>query len=157
MTANKPKTNRKKPEKRLPAKLAVPKAVFTDLETEFILEHFSSMGQTTRVEKNNDTSEETKKIKSLCEGKVISISSRSSEKLIVPLFCPLCDYPMKTRDDSMSYKNLGCCEKCDIFWRSDKDFKKGIQEFKKLIVPDKRWAEYHKNRINLSKSILNIK
>lgn len=31
---------------------------------------------------------------------------------IVPLFCFVCKFPMKTSDDSSSYRTFECCSKC---------------------------------------------
>lgn len=33
-----------------------------------------------------------------------------------PLFCPVCDYAMKTREDDVSYREFLCCERCAVLW-----------------------------------------
>ena len=34
----------------------------------------------------------------------------------VPLFCPICDFPMRTADDREAFADLGCCEECLFRW-----------------------------------------
>ena len=33
-----------------------------------------------------------------------------------PIFCPICDLPMLTADDSASYAEFSCCEECKLRW-----------------------------------------
>lgn len=111
----------------------------------------------TMIPSESVKTENDKKIKTIGDGKVLVVYSKNSHKLKVPLFCPLCDFPMKTQEDASSYKNKGCCDKCDVYWRSDKSFELGIKKFKELICTTDKWSEYYEHRNSLSKAIINIK
>ena len=78
-------------------------------------------------------------IKDLCNGKVISISPIDRE-LIVPLFCPLCEFPMKTSDDSIAYTQCKTCDRCKNKWENVKNV-----DLLEKKYPDKTselWKEY---------------
>lgn len=36
------------------------------------------------------------------------------ERSSVPLFCPVCDFVMRTREDRMAFESKGCCERCAL-------------------------------------------
>lgn len=36
--------------------------------------------------------------------------------VIVPLFCPFCELPLRTADDALSYRQEHVCYLCDLFW-----------------------------------------
>lgn len=58
---------------------------------------------------------------------------------VIPLFCSVCEFPMKTSDDFLSYKDYSCCHKCKIHLvsRDIEKWKNGwrpeTQELKKYI------------------------
>jgi hypothetical protein len=45
---------------------------------------------------------------------VLVIKPNDKEK-IVPIFCEVCDFPMKSVDDFLSFKEYECCDKCKIY------------------------------------------
>jgi len=51
-------------------------------------------------------------IKELCNGQVVVI--KPSTCFIVPLFCPVCKFPIKTANDTIAYKSFECCDLCAI-------------------------------------------
>ena len=78
-----------------------------------------------------------KQIKVLHNGKIVVISPVENNKIIVPFFCPICEYPMKTADDAQSYREYQCCSMCQLYWGKD------------LSVPEKdseRWKMYMERR-----------
>jgi hypothetical protein len=78
-----------------------------------------------------------KQIKLLHGGKLVVVAPLNNEKIIVPFFCSVCGYPMKTADDAQSFRNYQCCSMCELFWA-----RSGIQ-------PDKdseRWKLYLERR-----------
>ena len=80
---------------------------------------------------------DSKQIKILHNGKVVVISPSENSKIIVPFFCPVCEYPMKTADDAQSYRDHQCCSMCELYWG------------KGLITPEKdseRWKLYMERR-----------
>ena len=77
-----------------------------------------------------------KKIESLHEGKVIVVKP-TDQRSIVPLFCYLCCYPMKTIEDSISYRKVGVCSHCDGRWSNDRRV-----DLKANKYPDKNWEEW---------------
>lgn len=80
---------------------------------------------------------DNKQIKVLHNGKVVVISPINNDKVIVPFFCPMCEYPMKTADDAQSYRDYQCCSMCELYWA------------RSLTVPEKdseRWKLYMERR-----------
>lgn len=77
-----------------------------------------------------------KKIESLHEGKVVVVKP-ADESNIVPLFCKLCCYPMKTIEDSISYRKVGVCSHCDGRWTNDRRV-----DWASDITPQKEWEEW---------------
>lgn len=43
-------------------------------------------------------------------GKIVVV--RPLNCMVVPLFCPICKFPLKTSDDSSSFRTFECCAKC---------------------------------------------
>jgi len=37
---------------------------------------------------------------------------------VVPLFCPVCDYALRSRDDEEAYLEFECCDRCSRLWAS---------------------------------------
>jgi hypothetical protein len=94
------------------------------------------------------------KMKLIYNGKVIVIVSNDFEKTTVPLFCPVCELPMKTKEDSLSYKKYKCCEKCDNRWTDTPNI-----NWEQNIGPDKsseEWIEYYTYRLIQSRPIINL-
>ena len=79
--------------------------------------------------------ENEKNIKILCGGKVVVISPKNNDKIIIPFHCPVCEYPMKQADDAESYRSFTCCSACDLFWmRSKKNLpSKDSEEWKAYL------------------------
>lgn len=78
-----------------------------------------------------------KNIKILHGGKVVVISPLNNDKIIIPFFCPTCEYPMKQAEDAESYRNHTCCHMCELNWASSNE------------TPDKsseRWKLYMERR-----------
>jgi hypothetical protein len=92
-----------------------------------------------------------KDIQSFMNDKIVVITTKDYQKTTVPLFCPICDFPMKTSDDSVSYRKNLCCFKCENRWLNNLT--------KKLQNPDKEseiWKEYIEERALLSRTIFNF-
>jgi hypothetical protein len=78
-----------------------------------------------------------KQIKLLHGGKLVVVAPLNNDKIIVPFYCPVCEYPMKTADDAQSYRDHQCCSMCELYWG------------KGLSIPDKaseRWKLYLERR-----------
>ncbi len=96
-----------------------------------------------------------KKFKELENGKILLITPEGDEDSNTPLFCRVCEFPMKTFDDTFSFRKDKCCSKCSNRW--------GSQKQGKLIegwTPDKdslEWKEYISERILLGKHLINLK
>jgi hypothetical protein len=56
---------------------------------------------------------EQRDIKILANGKIVVVKPLI-HSVITPLFCEVCEYPMKTSDDSAAYKMFGCCDRCAL-------------------------------------------
>ncbi len=86
-----------------------------------------------------------REIKSTKQGKILVI--RPVERnTIVPLFCDICGFPMKTLEDSIAFRKSGCCERCDLHW-SKKEIDKESEE----------WKEYMEVRVLSSKPNIQFK
>lgn len=91
-------------------------------------------------------------IKTLHNGKIVIILPDDSSNN-VPLFCPCCFLPMKTMEDTMSYRKNKVCMKCEERWTN----KPGI------IWPDgpdkssEDWKNYLETRRLLEKPIITFK
>jgi tRNA(Ile2) C34 agmatinyltransferase TiaS len=98
---------------------------------------------------------ETQKMKTINNGKIIVIVAKDFEKTTIPLFCPVCELPMKSKEDGLSFRKHGCCEKCDNRWTD----KPGI-DWNNKKYPNKssqEWVDYYIDRVILSRPIIKIK
>ena len=77
-----------------------------------------------------------KKIESLHDGKIVVVKPIDQSN-IVPLFCQFCCYPMKTIEDSISYRKVGVCSHCEGRWTNDRRV-----DLKGNMFPDKNWEEW---------------
>lgn len=90
-------------------------------------------------------------IESLNDGKVIVVSSMDP-KSIVPIFCSCCTFPMKSAEDSVSYRKHKVCSKCDGRWTNHPDV-----DWENGIGPDKTselWEEFIIERAILARPII---
>ena len=56
----------------------------------------------------------------------------------IPLFCPLCDMSLCTRDDISSYRKFECCHTCeDMFCRGEL----AIERWKSGHRPNPDWVK----------------
>jgi len=95
-----------------------------------------------------------KEIVSLENGKVIVVKPMDVST-IVPLFCKLCEYPMKTMEDSISFRKIGVCHYCENSWSKNKNC-----NIANGLMPNKEteeWLEYIIVRDIASKTIINFK
>lgn len=93
-----------------------------------------------------------KKIKTMFNGKIAVVAPEDTSS-VVPLFCSCCEFPMRTTDDSVSYRKYGICNKCDERWtgKPGNNWPRG---------PDKtsvQWQKYIDNRLLLEKPVINFK
>jgi len=52
---------------------------------------------------------------------IFVIVPRNYKKITIPLFCPLCGFPMKTKEDGIHYRKEKLCEKCSYKWAHKRD------------------------------------
>ena len=78
-----------------------------------------------------------KQIKVLHNGKVVVVSPTENNKMIVPFFCPMCEYPMKTADDAQSFRDYKCCSMCELHWARSSSIPEKTSE---------RWKMYMERR-----------
>lgn len=105
------------------------------------------------VEPNWESFGETKQIKRVCADSVVVIAPNGFDKTVVPLFCPLCKFPMTTKEDALMYKQSGVCEQCTYKWSNISESKRKSLDF----YASKEWSEYCNQRLLLLKPIINIK
>lgn len=95
----------------------------------------------------------TARIREMRQGKIVVIEPENEET--VPLFCPLCEFPMKSIEDYISYGTSKTCSRCEMRWSSCK-FGKWEDGWR----PDSKtegWEDYIKERIIYAKSIINLR
>lgn len=84
-----------------------------------------------------------KTIETLMNGQLVVVRPEDTSE-IVPLFCKICAYAMKTLEDSIAYRKVGVCSKCDGRWTNDK--RVSWTEGKHPGPEWEEWAEYIKER-----------
>lgn len=57
--------------------------------------------------------DDVKEMKILENGKLVIVKPINHSP-VTPLFCPVCEFPMKTSDDAVSYKTYKSCYECGI-------------------------------------------
>ena len=94
------------------------------------------------------------RMKSVNNGKIVVIAPRDLHQTVIPLFCPLCTFPMITREDGHSYRKTNCCERCDLRWgRSIRDH----GEANDLLKETAEWKEYIADRLKRSRQLIKLK
>lgn len=96
----------------------------------------------------------TRIFKELENGKILLIKPEG-EDIGTPLFCTVCEFPMKTLEDTFSHRKFSCCSKCSNRWSGNKE-----GDLLKGWIPNKEsqeWKEYIQERILLGKSLINLK
>lgn len=83
---------------------------------------------------------------------IFVIAPKNYKKMHVPLFCPLCELAMKTKEDITEYKREKMCEKCSYKWANKKDV-----IYKRDFKDSDEWQEYLEYREQISKVVLNLK
>ena len=87
-----------------------------------------------------------REMKVLENGKVLVVRPLEASSTIVPLFCPLCSFPMRTLEDSISYRKSQCCEQCFLFCRGNRE-----------ELPYEQWEEYIIQRQTKPKQLIKFK
>ena len=87
-------------------------------------------------------------IKHLSNERIMVIAPKDFKELVIPLYCPLCEFPMKTKEDGLAYRKVELCEKCDYRWTG---------KVESLDKESQEWIDYLQERVLLSKPIINIK
>ncbi len=96
--------------------------------------------------------DDIKEMKILDGGKIIVVKP-IQHKIIVPLFCPNCEFPMKTADDSSAYRIHTCCSLCSLRFAAanEEKWQKGWRPSKEEM------KEYIEDRKRLSQPLFNLK
>ena len=87
-----------------------------------------------------------KKIQSFFNDKIIIVIPKNYKKLIVPLFCKLCKFPMRTKEDVEEFHKRKVCEQCSFEFQGKLPSKKS-----------KEWQNYIQNRRLKNRAIFNLK
>jgi len=74
-----------------------------------------------------------KTIKSFCNGKIIVVVPKDLRDFTVPLFCRICAFPMKTKEDAVEYRKRKACEHCSYEFQGNPPPKKKSKEWQKYI------------------------
>lgn len=77
-----------------------------------------------------------KTIETLMNGQLVVVRPEDMSET-VPLFCKICAYAMKTLEDSIAYRKVGACSKCDGRWSNDRRV-----SWKENIYPTPDWPEW---------------
>lgn len=107
-----------------------------------------------------------KNFEEIANGSVFVI--RSENMVTVPLFCPLCEMPMQTQDDGISFKELGCCYLCNLEYRpklleyqvvedNQLEAQAGRERAFVEIRADEKWSKYRERRVLRSKRTITLR
>ena len=99
--------------------------------------------------------DEFRQSKIVANGKVVVIKPLDMNEL-VPMFCPVCKFPIKTFHDSIAFKEFECCSTCELTFARP-NLTKWTSELK--WRPDKttkEWQEYYATKLINSKPVINI-
>lgn len=91
--------------------------------------------------------DDRREMKKLNGGDVILVAPKSQREYIVPLFCPLCEFPMKTREDAEAFLDCRTCDPCKKEWK----------EIEPIDFSSENWVKYRERRKLLAKTIINIR
>lgn len=87
-------------------------------------------------------------------GKLVVIRPRDM-RAIVPLLCPLCEFPMRHAEDSLAYREFGCCSHCDLQWHRTRAAQ--WQDGWRPDVTSVEWTAYIQDRRLLDKPNIVLK
>jgi len=79
----------------------------------------------------------------------------TDENAIVPIFCPVCSFPMRTLEDSIVFRSHQCCTHCQMRWSGtslgkwDEGWRPGLST--------EGWVEYLIYRKAISRALIIIK
>src|SRR5574337_71953 len=85
-----------------------------------------------------------REMKVMHDGKILVIRPFEIE-VTVPIFCPLCNFSLKTIADSISYRKNNTCDKCDLRWGKTAE---------EVDITTQEFADYLKDREILHNPIL---
>lgn len=95
----------------------------------------------------------SKIIKHLLGDKIVLILPENDKT--TPLFCHICKFPMKTLEDSISFKKMGCCNLCELRWSTTKYGK--LEEGWVPGSDTEGWEDYMSTRNIYFKRLINLK
>ena len=88
-----------------------------------------------------------REMKVLHDGKLLIVRPFDKD-VTVPLFCPLCKFPLKNADDSIAYRKTRTCDKCLLRWNSEPE---------QVDTQTENFKQYIKEREMLSKPYLHFR
>jgi len=107
------------------------------------------------AEENWESLDDQREIKFTRDKKIAVIGPKGFKETVVPLFCPLCVFPMRTKEDSLAYHKRGVCEHCDMRWGSSRRIAR--KNGPELIKKTKDWEDYIETRLKLNRPLINLK
>jgi len=91
-----------------------------------------------------------KELKIVADGKLVVIRPKDKRN-VVPLFCPVCEFPMKDSADFLSFREFECCQHCELkFARTHSGWVEGLRPSKQSVG----WLEYIQNRELLFRPVI---
>jgi hypothetical protein len=92
--------------------------------------------------------------KMLDNGNILLIFSSETD-IIVPIFCSICSFPMKTLEDAIAFRASGCCNLCEMHWTRTKfgKWEDGWRPSKET----EGWDDYLKYRKATGQGLLMLK
>lgn len=77
---------------------------------------------------------------------ILIVKSKDDQEL-VPMFCQLCQFPMKQFIDTVSYRNSKRCSMCELYWHTIQTIDKSSKE----------WTRYMELKIEKLKPVIVFK
>jgi len=96
----------------------------------------------------------TSKTTILENGKILLVFP-SETNSIVPIFCFICSFPMRTMEDSLAFRDKGCCSNCDMRWSRTKYGK--WEDGWRPGVDTEGWQDYLAYRKAISSNLVTLR
>lgn len=97
-----------------------------------------------------------KSLVSLCDGRLLVLKEKGLETSTVPIYCACCFLPMTTMEDSISFRKVGVCSRCDGTWTNYPGIDWSLSEkWPRKDTPE--WLEYMEIRVLYAKPILKLR
>lgn len=91
----------------------------------------------------------------ILENGAILLITPTDKNAVVPVFCGLCAFPMRTLEDSIAFRTHGTCAHCEMRWSTTK-FGKWEDGWRPNVTTE-GWEDYLIYRKAMSRALIMVK